>query len=328
MIVFFDTVRRKRPVREGGEVVKLDWETKRVLATRPVFPQNPDIIDDPNPRGNSRGGKGILVTPRELLVASYHTILVLDHDLNLLRSITHPLFVNIHEMAFEDDQVWVAATTIDAAVRVDSRGRTTAQIWPREDRLFQRQLGLFPMEIDKTADNRLMHLHSELGTRPGHLHLNSVIHHGGRTYAFLNRLGALIELQPQKRVVLHDDGLRGGHSPVILENGKRLLVCASFSRAILEFDLDSGRLVSTIDLTAFEPVRDWLALYPNQPFNHSIFVRGLDLTGNGRLLVGISPAAILEIDRKTRKLVDAFQYSRDVGDAVHGLVHCVSSSHD
>lgn len=328
MIVFFDTVRRKRPVRDGGEVVKLDWETKRVLATRPLFPENPDILDDPNPRGNSRGGKGILVTPDELFAATYHTILVMDHDLKLLRTITNPLFVNIHEMAFEKDQIWVASTTIDAAVRVDASGQITAQFWPREDHTFRQQLGLFPMTIDKSADNRMLHLHSELGTKPGHIHLNSVIHHGERTFVFLNRFGSLLEIEPEKRVVLRDEALRGGHSPLFLDNGKRLLICASFSRAVLEYDLNSGRRVGMIDLTAFEPVRDWLVRYPSQPFNHSIFVRGLDVVNDRHLLVGVSPAAILEIDLHSRQLIDAFQYSRDVGDAVHGLGHCPVCSHD
>ena len=60
MIVYFDTVKRTYPVREAGELVKLDWSAKKVLKTVPVYPFDPDIEEDSNPRGNSRGGKGML----------------------------------------------------------------------------------------------------------------------------------------------------------------------------------------------------------------------------------------------------------------------------
>lgn len=43
MIVYFDTVRRKKPVKEGGELVQLDWSTRKVLKRVPLFPIDPDI---------------------------------------------------------------------------------------------------------------------------------------------------------------------------------------------------------------------------------------------------------------------------------------------
>ena len=36
MTVYFDTVRRKRPVRDGGELVMLDWKTKQ--ASKAIAP--------------------------------------------------------------------------------------------------------------------------------------------------------------------------------------------------------------------------------------------------------------------------------------------------
>ncbi len=95
MILYFDIVKRKRPVKQGGELVKLDWTAKKILKTVPVYPSDPDIEEDSNPRGNSRGGKGILISGNELFVGTYHSILVFDLDLNLKRKITNNLFVNI-----------------------------------------------------------------------------------------------------------------------------------------------------------------------------------------------------------------------------------------
>ncbi len=57
----FGTVVRNAPVKQGGELVLLDWKKKTVIKTVPVFPDNPSMDDDPNPRGNTRGCKGIAI---------------------------------------------------------------------------------------------------------------------------------------------------------------------------------------------------------------------------------------------------------------------------
>jgi len=61
--------------------------------------------------------------------------------------------------------------------------------------------------------------------------------------------------------------------------------------------------------------------YPDQPYNKSIFVRGLEIIDTHRILVGVAPATVLEMDINENQLLDFYQYSSDVGDAIHGLVH-------
>jgi hypothetical protein len=80
-------------------------------------------------------------------------------------------------------------------------------------------------------------------------------------------------------------------------------------------------LVKQIDLLNFDPIADLHQAHPDQPFNQSIFVRGLKMIDERRILVGIAPASILELDMESICLLDFFQYSDDVGDAVHGLAH-------
>lgn len=55
MDVYFSTVVRAAAPEQGGELVRLDWETKQVKAAVPIAATNPVLID-PNPRGNGRGG--------------------------------------------------------------------------------------------------------------------------------------------------------------------------------------------------------------------------------------------------------------------------------
>jgi hypothetical protein len=319
MIVYFDTVRRKRPVRNGGELVKLDWTAKRVLRTIPLFPSDPDIEDDPNPRGNSRGGKGILVRGGEVVVGTYHTLMVYDLDLDLKRRIRNNLFANIHEICSAGENTWVASTALDCALLVDPAGRTLKTWWPREEPLLRERFGLEPMTIDKTADNRLSRLHDELSLKPSHTHLNAVCRDGERTFVLLNRLGVLVQIEPELRLVLEDKLLRGSHSPVIAGDGRRVIVCSSFFQELLFYDLESGALVKRLHLLDFPDVAQLREESPDQPFNKAIFVRGLEILDEGRLLVGISPASILEVDTVRDRLLGIFCYSRDVGDAVHGL---------
>lgn len=319
MIVYFATVKRKRPVRDAGELVELDWSAKKVLRAIPVFPYDPDIEDDPNPRGNSRGGKGIVVSGNELFVGTYHSILVFDLDLHMKRKIDNPLFVNIHEMCLAVDGLWVSATAIDCALRVDRQGRTLESWWPREEKLLQERYGLLPLAIDKHADNRLLHVHAGLSGKPHHTHLNGIVSANGKSYALLNKLGVVVQIEPSLKVVLEDPLIRGGHSPVISPDGDRLILCSSFNKAILAYDLESGKMAQRIDLLSFSEIANLQRLFPDQPFNQSIFVRGLEILDSGRVLAGISPAAILEIDMKRNRLLDWFRYSDEVGDAVHGL---------
>ncbi len=321
MIVLFDTVRRKRPVREGGELIQVDWNTKKILGKRPLYPTQPDITSDPNPRGNSRGGKGILIRGNQSWVGTYHTIYIFDRNLNVIKKLTHPLFVNIHEMCFAGQNIWVSATSIDCAVLIDQKGKTLDTWWPREDSLLQKKFGLSPLSIDKSADNRTRFVHMQMSQNPGHTHLNSVVGWEGHVYALLNRLGAFVRFKPDTKIVLRDHALRGAHSPRMIDNGQILAVCSSFHKEIRFYRLASGKLIHTINLMHFPQIQRLQENNPDEPFNKAIFVRGLDILDSQRILAGITPASILEIDISRNQLVDYFQYSMEVGDAVHGLGH-------
>ncbi len=326
MIVYFDTVKRKRPVEDGGELVKLDWSTKKVVKSLPLYPTEPDIEEDPNPRGNSRGGKGMLISGDEVFVGTYHTILVYDLELNLKRRISNNLFVNIHEMCFAGRDIWVSSTTIDSAVLVDPQEKDLSKHlktwWPREEPLIQARFRVQPLEIDKTVDNRLLHLHKEISSDDDHTHLNSVTKFADNTYVLLNKMGAFIQIEPELEFIFEDELLRGGHSPVVTGDGKQFLVCSNFrKKSVLIFDLENRQFNKRIDLLDFAEVAELHEKHPDQPFNKSIFPRGLEILDEERILVGISPASILEIDIKREKLLDFYQHSFDVGDAVHGLVH-------
>ncbi|MFB6097517.1 MAG: hypothetical protein ABEK84_00065, partial [Salinibacter sp.] len=179
------TVVRAAPIAEGGELVLLDWDTKTAEAKVPIRPREPTIEEDPNPRGNGRGCRGIRQVDDQLVASTYHTLELYDVHLNRVDALRDGLMVGLHEIAVTDrGTVWVTSTAIDAAVEYDAEtGERVRAYWPREMADFQDALGLDPLDIDKAADNRLRFLDPSATDSESHLHLNAVEVHDGSLYA-------------------------------------------------------------------------------------------------------------------------------------------------
>ncbi|MGH0038205.1 MAG: hypothetical protein ACQGVK_24505 [Myxococcota bacterium] len=332
MHLYFSTVLRNAPTLRGGELVRLDWRTKEVLARTPIAATEPPI-DDPNPRGNTRGGRGVALVGDSVAVCSYHTVRLFDRALRPLRDVSHPLMVGLHEVDLTArGTLWVTSTAIDAAIEIDlETGKAVRELWPRELPGIQRSLDVEPLAIDKAADNRVRFLDGDHLRNRHHLHLNAVAEHAGDVYALFNRVGAIANLD-RDEVVVRDKGIRRGHNLLIDASGLALVNDTS-KRHVYGFDLASGERTFGIDLMELAPVarlarfrdplrelklslhkRGLLSLAPPKP----IFVRGL-ARHRGSLFVGLSPATILEIEEASGRLVDWFTFDRRVHACIHGI---------
>ena len=335
MDVYFSTVARTAPVERGGEVVLLDWETKKVRTTIPMLPSKPEV-GDLNPRGGRRGGTGIEVVEDAILAATYDTLRVFDRRLQLQRSLSHPLMVGIHEVHRSGDGgLWLASTAIDAALELDlSSGDVLREFWPREMPAFQRRLGLEPSEVDKAADNRFRWMSREHLEHPSHLHMNAVTTWRGEVYAVFSKFGVIANLDRGEVVVEHP-ALKGAHNLVIREDGLAFSNLTA-KHGIGIYDLPGRSVRGTIDVMRFDWVRKLvrrrflgrvrrrmarkLGLRPrlDRRVARPLFMRGMALSDRS-LFVGTSPASILHLDWERGELIDAFNYSRDLRIAVHGL---------
>lgn len=329
----FGTVVRAAPIAQGGELVILDWDSKTVEANVPVRPRNPTIEEDPNPRGNGRGCRGLRQVGERVVASTYHTLELYDACLNQVGAVSDGLMVGLHEITLTDrETVWVTSTAIDAAVEYDlETGERVRAYWPREMDDLRDALGLDPLDIDKSADNRLRFLDPSATDSENHLHLNTVEIHDGSLYALFNAYGVVVNLTTEE-VVLRHERLQGGHNLVIGDDGLAV-VSDSFGKAVRFYDLDTGQLRRTIDLTDYAWVRDLIRWEIPRYWGKEVlrkvgmiessiakplFVRGLVRQGD-TLFIGVSPASILQIDVSTGVLVDAYQYSSDVHVCIHGL---------
>ncbi len=327
--LYFSTVVRAAPLSRGGELVTLDWDEKTVVPRVPVGPLD-QALRDRNPRGNSRGGRGIWLTGDDVLVATYDGVRIFDQQLKQKGEVSGGLLVGLHEVLMtEPGRLWVAATSLDAVFEIDlAGGRLTAQYWPREMGAFQEAFGVEPATLDKTSDLRAAYLSPDHAKHPSHLHLNAVARWQGRTLALINRFGAIIDLDNQ-RVLVQDAVLKGGHNLVV--SADEATVCATREFSVRTYDLNSGRLQRAFQLADLHQLRPLLAgrhraragrairrALGRQVIAKPLFLRGLDLV-DGRLFVGLSPATIVCLDASNGSFIDQYTYSDDVRVCVHGL---------
>jgi hypothetical protein len=333
MRIYFGTVIRTAPVAAGGELVCLNWEARRATAGAAVYPSNPDLRCDPNPRGNTRGCRGVAVVDGQVVGASYHSLGIFDLTLAHRRDISHGLMVGLHEIhAHDEHRLWVASTELNAALEVDLRtGELCRDVWPHELPRIARALNVPPLPVDKRGDYRAALFRDVAHIRhPSHLHLNALFVWRDQVFALLNRFNMVVNLT-RDEVVLQDPYLDHPHNLLITPEGVAI-INNSFRHSICFYDITTGRRKRVIRLRDFAWVRRlrgvaWLTNLSNGlrhlrrvrlAVARPLFVRGLDYAGS-HLFVGLSPASILRIDARSGTLIEAYNYSRDVRVCVHGL---------
>jgi len=181
--------------------------------------------------------------------------------------------------------------------------------------------------VDKTRDNRVAYLKSF-----SKLHLNNVDVHAGAVYVCFNNHGAIIRLSPTT-VIAHHPELKGCHNGLVTEDDE-VVLNDSHHHIVVVFDLRTGAVKRRIDLAGFAPLaklatvracRDvtWSLRFKNfftrQRIARPLFTRGMCRLDGSRILVGISPATVVELDYKQGRLLDFCQLSHSANECVHGL---------
>jgi len=330
-ILYFSTVFRYAPNDQAGELVKVDWEKKEVLKRVIVGPKTIQI-NDPNPRGNSRGGRGIAIVDSKVIMAGFCELQVYDLDLNHLFNISHPLMAGLHEVYHDSgDELWVTSTNLGSALKLNIQtGELLCQYWPQEVHKFQERWNLMPLQINKGEDNRLQFLSKDFEKDPSHLHFNAITVWNGQEFGLFNHFGAVVNLT-KNQVILEDPSIKGAHNLIILDDGM-IFINDTCNQGVNLYNM-KGNLVKRIDLLPFhhasKAVKQYKRLAGVRGFMENrgliqqsavmpFYVRGMDIQEEN-IFIGISPAAVLCVNWQSGKLVDVYNYSDDIRIAMHGL---------
>ncbi len=235
--ILFSTVFRYTPIDQAGELVKLDWDKKQVVNKTSVAPKTLQFVD-PNPRGNSRGGRGIALVDDKVIVAGYCELQVYDLSLNPLYNITNNFMSGLHEVFHESGQrLWVTSTTLNAALLIDVQtGELLDQVWVQEIPEFQERWNLIVRAIDKSEDNRIQFLAKNIDKDPSHLHFNAFSIWRGEKYGLFNRFGAVVNLT-KNTVVIEDPKIKGAHNLIILDEGT-IIVYDTSNQGVNIYNMD------------------------------------------------------------------------------------------
>lgn len=315
MHVFVTTVVRGAALEQGGSIIRIDWDRQVVERTVPV----PCPVErEAGPRGARRGGRGICRWGDSIVVANYDTLYFYDRDLNLQRQISHRLFCGLHEVCAAAEGIWVSSTGVEGILLVDPDSGEVTRKWfaPLDPVLQAPPLSLTPRPVDESIDyRRLLFARAEAPA-----HTNCVWVHGEEVYATLSNCGAVVRVFPSTEIRIHDPDMKDPHNGIRLWDGR--FIINDTSRQTIRIYDEGGVPLKSIDLNRF-PIRirqEGTMLGGLVRISMPGWLRGLSQIAADRVLVGISPAAVLEVDIAAGELIGQLKLSDDVNNSVHGLL--------
>jgi hypothetical protein len=327
-----------RGKQRTGYIYDVDWDAGRIRRRLPVpeprFPES-----DTNPRGGVRGGRGVAATRAGIVVANYDTLHLYDDDWQVVDSFSHPLFVGIHEIDWDGKHVWLAATGLDAVLKATLDGSVEVA-W---DAHAEGSLNGYELRPRRNAIDGSVDYRRREAPLLNQCHVNGVVRWGDglvvncglvrRTKPFATKLAARVRGRlgfPDKKkghagsrsLVVHVDS--AGYSTVLLELEEH------------DFPSHNGQLLAEDLLTVNDSTNNKLRIFElaNETARErravevdGTWLRGLEPTRNGCVLLGSAPATLMLADLETGAIRGKIELSNDSNEAVHGLA-IVPELHD
>jgi hypothetical protein len=311
---------------KSGFLSVVEWPSGRVLARLPV-PESVHRAADTNPRGGTRGVRGVSVHDGRLLVANSETVFILDRSWRIADEISHPLMGGVHDVLAQEDGFWACCTNADLAVKFSWQGELIEHWDCRGDAAVTSRLGLEwappvrrdldyrELEVAGRAESNLLHLNSLGSSASGLLvslgritprsrYLKSRAR--GLVANLAGRVGMRSRAQgvaPKKLTAVPSVQSEGSKSAVVRlgKEGAEILHVTEGTAVpnhnadeldgrLLFNDSNSDQIVE-LALDGSQPPR--CVKIPGEP----PFARGLLRLGERRVLVGSqAPAALYEVD--------------------------------
>ncbi len=330
--MYIGTVVRSGSIINGGKLLSIDFENKRINKSISIFPQNPSTEKvDTNKRGNSRGCRGIFKYNEFLVACDFHSLLFLDSNLEVKYKISDHGMVGLHELYFDEknEKVYLTSTTINTIIVVDLKMRKVVdRIYLNSDEKIVKDLSLSSKKkINFDTDFRISSIAKDLKNDSDHMHLNAITMYKGDILVLLNRKGIIYNIT-KREIVLQHDNLIGGHNISISED--LLFSCNTLGHSLFIYSLEKKVVVKEIDIKKFKIIKfldikgkiiniiDSCFFLKRYKVVKSLFCRGLQIDGDF-VFMGTSPAIVLKINWKNGTLIDSFKISSNPRVCVHGL---------
>jgi hypothetical protein len=133
-------VRYAVPTAMSGWLRVVDLDSGRPTFET-IVPESVWRRHDPNPRGGTRGARGVSVHGNRLVVAGAERLYVFDESWRLVDEHTHRLMADVHDVLAEERGIWVTSTGCDALLLYGWNGELLQSRPLREDERLMEELG-------------------------------------------------------------------------------------------------------------------------------------------------------------------------------------------
>jgi len=172
-VAITSVVRYARATEVSGCLRVLDLDKGRLSFVTPS-PESTFREADPNPRGGTRGTRGLSVHGDRIVVANAERLFVFDTAWALVAELSNELMADVHDVLAEERGIWVAATGIDQLLLVGWDG-TLLHAWTfRKDRRLLQELGFGGRSLPHADPITDLRDPRERNSGYDRLHLNSL----------------------------------------------------------------------------------------------------------------------------------------------------------
>ena len=297
---------------ERGELLVVDWSAE------PVVARTIDYVSPAEQRHPAVLFKGGEVRDDCLNIVTNSEIVVYDRaTLEVVQTVTHPHFTDLHGVLQVGNEYWVANTGLEVVQRVDRSGKILAEHNMAETPTWER--------FDRDTDYRFVG-----STKPHTVHVNHVFVIDGEFFATRFKQRDAVSLSdPARRFAVdvgnpHDGVVRGGRVYFTTTNGH-----------VLVFAADTRELIKCLDVNE---------ILERSGFMAGGWCRGVCPLADGNVIIGFTklrdskfkeygawiknlgrgrksaPSRLVEIDLEREAAVRELAYPNGLGAAVFSVL--------
>ncbi len=264
--IYVSTVGRGKALEEASRIYCIDYDTGETLASRSI-PLSMHDLSAKNPRGGTRGARGMCFWRTKLWVAGWDGLFEVDpEDLFIEHGYWSKDCQDIHQIYADQYKMDVIGTKHNSVYEFNPDYR--------HNPIFR-----------KTKDLTKLHTGVIQIGNTDTLHFNAMY----RPYANFSSVGAICNIQT-KKIMIQDERLLHSHDLVLLPNGE-LVTNISPKRQTITIDTESWQIKRTlIELPEVKQPQGSKLCMPG-------WMRGMSYIENyDTLLLGSAPAKILAIE--------------------------------
>lgn len=296
-IICTTVVRAAEHGSSHGGLYVIDVEEESVIHHAPY---DEHFVND-NERGGERGLRGICVLDDRIIVASATSLIELDKEtFEVVRKLEdREIFRSIHEICFFANSIWVTCTALDCVAQIDLDFNLVGfyQILGESKPDHKALTGKTIVDPSKATDNDDYHINS-ISSTSGRLTFGGLI-------TDLYDFDSMQVISPMPTI----EGMRSFQHNFYEYEDLSVVNLTGFNKLCLIRPGDT----SFVDIPRSKKVE-----YHADEIAEDNWNRGLARLGN-RLLIGSSPARILEFDIDSNQFVQEISLEKDMRHCIHGL---------